>query len=390
VDFKTHDLERYDYPGGYKEKKHGDHFSIADDAGSYATFTRRSAHGHAPSLFAGTLTDVGTHPVGAENLKYLVTRATHHFARQQYRSRLDGGDGSEHYRGQYQLHAAYLPFKTQDHTPYARVHGPQTGKVVARDEKVPKNEEIDVDEQGRIFVEFFWDRKKTPSIPVRVAQVWAGAEFGAMFTPRIGMEVVVDFLEGDPDRPLVTGCVYNDTNKNPLKLPAEKNNTGWKSNSTLGGNGYNIIGFVDTKNEEALYQRAERDHYTYARYREIHNIAETYDGKTDGKNSYIVTVKHGNEKHHVDDGNRETKISENDVETIGGNQTIKVGGNLSITAGTNGPGSKITIKIGQSTITMDDTSITLKSPQITLESMNTDIKADAIITINGKALVKIN
>jgi type VI secretion system secreted protein VgrG len=120
------------------------------------------------------------------------------------------------------------------------VHGPQTAKVVGK-----QGEEIDVDEFGRITVQFHWDRDKKPSRRVRVAQVWSGKTWGGQIIPRIGQEVVVEFLEGDPDRPLVVGTVYNNDYKHPYGLPANKTQSGLKTESTKGGGGYNELMYED-------------------------------------------------------------------------------------------------------------------------------------------------
>ena len=153
---------------------------------------------------------------------------------------------------------------------------------------------------------------------MRVAQVWASQNWGAIFTPRIGMEVVVDFLEGDPDQPIVIGCVYNGDNKPPYKLPDKKNISGWKSNSTTGGGGYNEFVMDDTAGSELVRFHAQKDLDST-----IEND-ETREVKND----------------------RTTKIVHDDK--------LDVGNELFIEAGT-----KITIKVGQSSIVMDAMSITI-------------------------------
>ena len=141
-------------------------------------------------------------------------------------------------------------------TPRPRIHGIQTAKVVGK--KGEENEEISTDEHGRIWVQFFWDREPKLTCPIRVAQVWASKKWGGVFTPRVGMEVVVEFLEGDPDRPLVVGCVYNGDNKVPYDLPDNKTIAGWKSDSSKGGNGYNEFIFEDKKSSENIRMHAEK------------------------------------------------------------------------------------------------------------------------------------
>ena len=136
--------------------------------------------------------------------------------------------------------------------------GPQTAVVVG-----PKGQEIYTDKYGRIKVQFFWDREgkkdENSSCWIRVAEMWAGKNWGMVATPRIGQEVVVEFLEGDPDRPLVTGRVYNAEQMPPYKLPDKKNISGTKSNSTIGGGGYNEFYFDDTKGQELINTHAQKD-----------------------------------------------------------------------------------------------------------------------------------
>jgi type VI secretion system secreted protein VgrG len=127
----------------------------------------------------------------------------------------------------------------------------------------PSGEEIYTDELGRIKVQFHWDRKgkkdENSSCWIRVGQLWAGAQWGAVFIPRIGQEVIVAFLEGNPDRPLVIGCVYHQSNQPPLDLPGEKTRSTVKSDSTIGGGGFNEIRFEDKKGQEEIYIHAERN-----------------------------------------------------------------------------------------------------------------------------------
>ncbi len=154
------------------------------------------------------------------------------------------------------------------------MQGPQTAKVVG-------SGDVDCDEWGRILVKFHWDRENDQSRRVRVAQVWASQRWGAIFTPRVDMEVVVDFLEGDPDQPLVTGCVYNDTNMPPYPLPDEQLISGWKSNSDRG---YNEIVMDDTSGSELVRVHAQYDLDTTVEHderREVRNDRKVYIQSTD-------------------------------------------------------------------------------------------------------------
>ena len=144
-------------------------------------------------------------------------------------------------------------------TPRPTIPGAQTAIVVG-----PAGEEIHTDEHGRIKVQFHWDREgksdDKSSCWIRVSQAWAGPGWGALFLPRIGQEVVVDFLEGDPDRPLVTGCVYNGQNLPPYRrCPGEKTKSTMRSSSSPGGGGFNELRFEDAAGEEEIYLHAQKD-----------------------------------------------------------------------------------------------------------------------------------
>ena len=189
--------------------------------------------GEAPSLYPGALCRLSGHPVRRR------TPSTSWCAPPILRPGglpVRTGRGGDALRGHYELLPSERRFRAPLVTPKPRVHGPQTAKVVG--ENRSDREEIDVDEYGCILVQFHWDRDdKTTSRRVRVAQVWSGKGWGGQIIPRVGQEVVVEFLEGDPDEPLVIGTVYNDQHELPYELPANKNLSGLKSNSTRTGTG---------------------------------------------------------------------------------------------------------------------------------------------------------
>ncbi|MDD7973798.1 type VI secretion system tip protein TssI/VgrG, partial [Roseinatronobacter alkalisoli] len=157
------------------------------------------------------------------------------------------------YRGRYVLMPGTAPMLPERKTPLADVRGPQTAMVVGAE-----GEEIDCDEYGRILVRFHWDLNKANSMRCRVSQSWAGNGWGGMVIPRVGMEVVVEFLDGDPDQPLVTGCVYNGRQKAPYELPAHKTKSVFRSDSHK-GTGFNELSFEDQAGLEKIYMHAQRD-----------------------------------------------------------------------------------------------------------------------------------
>jgi type VI secretion system secreted protein VgrG len=196
----------------------------------------------------------------------------------------------------------FRPAKT---TRRPRIYGPQTATVTG-----PGSEEIHTDKHGRIKVKFHWDRESkvddTTSCWVRVAQAWSGPGWGSLFIPRVGMEVVVEFLNGDPDDPLVTGCVYNANNRLPYGLPDERTKSTIKTNSSPGSNGFNELRFEDAAGSEEVFLHAEKD------YNEV------------VKNDHTTRV--GANQTHTVGGDRVRIVKGSETITIEGNQTITING----------------------------------------------------------------
>src|SRR5439155_5175048 len=189
--------------------------------------------------------------------------AIYHAARQGGSVFMAGGQAEFSYRNTFTCIPAGVPFRPPRVTPKPIIPGPQTAVVVG-----PPGEEIFTDKYGRVKVQFHWDREGKNNVDsscwIRVAQPWAGKRWGASFWPRIGQEVVVDFLEGDPDQPIITGSVYNADQMPPYlgdgpdgKHRHDPKLSGIKTCSTSGGNGFNEIRFDDTKGKEQLFLRAE-------------------------------------------------------------------------------------------------------------------------------------
>ncbi len=354
--YRAGSLESYDYPGRYTEKDKGGTFSNIRLEAEQAADKRIETAGEVPRLFAGGLFTLQDHPHGPQNREYLVIRASHQIITEQYRS---GGGGSqgEAYTGTYDVLSTDIPFRTPAVTPKPRIPGPQTAKVVGQGE-------IDVDEYGQIMVEFHWDRDKTQSRRVRVAQVWSGKNWGGIYIPRVDQEVIVQFLEGDPDQPIVIGTVYNADNMPPYSLPGEKNKAGIKSDSTMGGGGYNEFVLDDSKGQEEIGIHAQKD---------------------------MNTVIENNETLHVKNC-RDTKIDVNRTEKVGMNTTEEIGMVWKAKAG-----MMIEFEVGASKITMTPAMINIKSPMINIEAdamLNakgtlTTVTGSAFLTLKG-GLVLIN
>ena len=247
--------------------------------------------------------------------KYLVTRVIHRGECPDV-AILDGvvAQSAPRYTNEFECIPLTVPFRPSLSQPRPRVSGLQTAIVTG-----PPGEEVHCDEHGRIKVLPHWDRvsprDETSSFWIRVAQSVAGGSWGMFALPRIGMEVVVDFLDGDPDRPLVVGCVYNGQNGPPYPLPAEKTKTTLKSNSSPGGGGSNELRFEDQAGAEEVYLHAQKDWNTVV----------------GADNSLSVG---GSETNSIS-ANRTTSVGANDKTSVGANATLDVGANLTESAGAN-------------------------------------------------------
>lgn len=208
--------------------------------------------------------------------------------------------------------AQYRPPRT---TRKPRIGGAQTATVVGK-----AGEEIWTDQYGRVVVQFHWDRlgkkDEKSSCWIRVAQGWAGKAWGSVFIPRVGMEVIVSFLDGDPDQPIVSGCVYNAEQTVPYALPGEQTKSTIKSNSSKGGGGFNELRFEDKKGSEEIFIQAQKDLNLVVLNNETDTITQ----------DRTVTVQKGNESLTVSEGNRTTTVTKgNDAHTVSeGNRTVTV------------------------------------------------------------------
>jgi len=252
-------LEVYDYPGEYATKNEGERLvgirmheqESSREAATGATTCR--------GLIAGYRFTLKDHYRKDFNKQYVVT-SSYISSDQGTNYRTTGVDAAEffQYSNQVQCIPFLAPFRPARTTPVPFMQGPQTAIVVG-----PPGEEIYVDQYGRVKVQFHWDREgkynEKSSCWMRVSQNWAGKRWGAIFTPRVGQEVIVDFLEGDPDQPIITGRVYNGNAMPPYELPAEKTKSTIKSDSSKGGGGFNEFRFEDKKGDEQVFIHGEKD-----------------------------------------------------------------------------------------------------------------------------------
>jgi type VI secretion system secreted protein VgrG len=357
-------FEVYDYPGKHDEKSKGEDFAKFRLEAEQSLDHRRHTAGDAPSLYAGGLVTVQDLPKSDDNQQYLIVRARHQFGTQQYAA--GTGQGSVGYSGSYEFQPKDRQFRMLPLTPKPRIYGIQTAKVVTK--KGEDGEEISTDEHGRIWVKFFWDREPQKTCPIRVAQVWASKQWGGQFIPRVDMEVVVEFLEGDPDRPLVTGCVFNGDNHYPFNLPDNKTQSGWKSDSSKGHDGYNQIMFEDKKGSEDIVMHAEKDHDAVIKDTQTFTIGESFTSHK-GPASRDWTLKKGDDNLEISAGNQKVHIAKT--------QQINVDNDITITSLT-----KITLKVGSNQVVIDQMGVHIQGMQIDLQA-NAQITQQApMININ--------
>ncbi|MGH8176796.1 MAG: type VI secretion system Vgr family protein [Steroidobacter sp.] len=336
-DFPKSDFEMFDYPGEYATKTEGDHYARVRLESLQAQYERFNAVGNARGQAVGSLFKLAGYPRKDQNKEYLVVAATHRLHAGEYES---GTGGSEpDYTCTFEAIDAKEPFHAAITTRKPIVGGPQTATVVG-----PSGEEIFTDKYGRVKVQFHWDREgqrnEKSSCWVRVSQIWAGKNWGWMSIPRMGQEVVVDFLEGDPDQPLITGRVYNQDNMPPYDLPANKTQSGLKTRSSKSGtpDNFNEIRFEDKKGSEQLYIHAEKNQDIMVENDETHTVG--HDRRKDIGNDETTHVKH----------DRTETVDNNESITVHGARTEAVDKDESITIGasrTENVDKNETINIGQ-------------------------------------------
>jgi type VI secretion system secreted protein VgrG len=376
--------EYYDYPGMYLQKGDGDDLVelLADHQDSHVT--RVHFRGKARELSCGCRVNIAQHFHGDANEEVYVLEFHERSSFVGYRSGTkDFSKPNSEDVFKYENHAvagcsADGTYRPPRKTLIPQVRGVQTAVVVG-----PSGEEIYTDKYGRIKVQFHWDRKgakdENSSCWIRVASPWAGKGWGMVSTPRIGQEVVVDFLEGHPDRPLVIGSVYNAEQMPPYDLPGNATQCGWKSRSSKGGGGdnYNEIRLEDSKGSEEFYMQAEKDMNVLVKDNRAIKIR-------DGDDS--LTIESGDRSVAIEKGGRKTEIKKNDVLEVGDNITTKAGKNVTEEAG-----QDFKIKGGKNVEIEAGMNMTIKAgTQITIQAGSGKIVLNAAgVTITG-TLVKIN
>ena len=343
-------LEMFDFQGDYQKSADGAQW--AEDRLDEHQTRYQTARGaaNARALEVGRIVGLTRHPREDQNAQYMVTGLSVHASVE-----VDQSGGSA---GGFHCDFSAIPssqqFRPPRRTPKPFVQGPQTAIVVG-----PGGEEIYTDKYGRVKVQFHWDRlgqkDDKSSCWVRVSHPWAGKNFGAVHIPRIGQEVVIGFLEGDPDQPLITGRVYNAEQMPPWDLPANATQSGVLTRSSKGGSAANAnaIRFEDKKGAEQLWIHAEKDQSIEVEHDEAHWVGNDrkktvdHDETTQVKHDRTETV--GNNETITIGVNRVERVGSNETITIGSNRTESVGSDETISIGANRSekvGVDETIKIG--------------------------------------------
>jgi type VI secretion system secreted protein VgrG len=325
--------EAYHYPGRYTEFDRGDGLATTRLAELQAPHRRVRAQASAPGLMSGMSLTLEEFPREVENDKYIILRCEYRVWEGMY-GRSPGDDRlASGFETTLDLQPASLPYRPPRRTPHPRMKGPQTAVVVG-----PAGEEIFTDKYSRVKVQFHWDREgekdENTTCFIRVSSVWAGAGWGFIQIPRIGQEVIVDFLEGDPDQPIITGRVYNAEQMPPYGLPGNATQSGWKSNSSPGGGGWNELRFEDKKGSEQVYFQAEKDHDELVKNNETRHIGNDWEEDV-VRNARQWVGGWRNETVDLDKTthvkqNRTVNIDLNDTETVGVDRALTVGGDEEI------------------------------------------------------------
>ncbi|RMQ42170.1 Rhs element Vgr protein [Pseudomonas cichorii] len=374
------DLEDYDYPGRFLDRARGKFLSQRALERHRADYQQVEGWGDQTTLNSGHFLEISEHPRTEWNDLWLLTEIFHEGKQPQVLEESvtsDTTDNKDDFHQGYRNRFLATPWNVfyrpaLEHSK-PRVLGSQTAMVTG-----PKGEEIHCDQYGRVKVQFHWDREgladdKT-SCWLRVSSGWAGDGYGAIAIPRIGMEVLVSFFEGDPDQPMVSGCLYHKENQVPYALPANKTRTVFKTLSSPGGGGYNELRIEDKKGAEQIFIHAQRDWDENIEHDQKIRIGnERHD--TVEKNTYTELKA---EEHRITFADRKTEVKLEDHLTVGQNQHVRLGTALLTSAGNEihlKAGDKIVIEAGM---------------ELTMKAAGSFVKLDAGgITMIGP-VVKVN
>ena len=378
------DYEIYDFPGEYLQKADGDHYAAVRMDELSTQFEIANAATNARGLCVGATFTLSDQTRDDQNREYLVLGANYDLEFSAYEGLSDPNPGT--YQCSFRAMTTQQQFRPARTTPKPHVTGPQTAVVVG-----PAGDEIYTDKYGRVKVQFPWDRygkkNENSSCWMRVSHPWAGKNWGMIAIPRIGQEVIVDFLEGDPDEPIITGRVYNAEQMPPYALPANMTQTGTKTRSTKGGDpsNFNEIRFEDKKGSEQLLIHAEKNQDIEVEHDETHWVG--HDRKKTIDHDETSAIKH--DRSESVGNNESISIGVNRSETVGSNESISIGKNRTESVGKNedvSVGESQSLSVGKDqtlSVSGDRTASIDKNESIT-------IAKDQTLTVSGKRKTTID
>ncbi|PSV15144.1 type VI secretion system tip protein VgrG [Photobacterium kishitanii] len=371
ADYQQSTYEHYDYPGRYKDDESGKPFvqfrieSLRRDAHT------ANAKSNVPTILPGVKFTLQDHDDDTCNRDWLIIAVTH-IGTQPQALEEAGGEGATTYNNEFIVIPAHRPWRPPFNVK-PQVDGPQIAKVVG-----PEGEEIYCDTYGRVKIQFPWDRYSNSddkaSCWVRVSQGWAGSQYGMVALPRVGHEVIVSFLEGDPDQPIITGRTYNATNQPPYELPAHKTRTVLRT-ETHQGDGYNELRFEDQAGKEEIYVHAQKDVNVLVENDRTDNIKHNLHLDVENERfSHIKANDHltvdGESRQHTKgnytlavDGSLHMKQGKALLLDAGNEVHLKAGSKIVIEAG-----AELTLKAGGSFVKIDASGVSISGAAINLNS----------------------
>ncbi|WP_304166611.1 type VI secretion system tip protein TssI/VgrG, partial [Lonsdalea britannica] len=371
LDHQRESYQHYDYPGRFKKDPSGKAFSCHRLDALRADAVTGQGSSNAGALMPGSAFTLTEHPNPMLNIRWQVVNVTHIGTQPQALEEEGGGEPTmlTNTFGVVKASTTWRP--AMPHRPM--VDGPQIATVVG-----PSGEEIYCDEYGRVKLQFPWDRygasDDQSSCWVRVSQGWAGGQYGMVAIPRIGHEVVVSFLEGDPDQPLVTGRTFHATNRPPYDLPEHKTRTVLRT-ETHQGEGFNELRFEDQAGEEEIYLHGQKDLRAMVEHDVVWHIR--HDAHTEIDNERVARVKANDhltveqeKRDHIQgdysltvDASMHQKLEQAWLVDTGQEVHVKAGAKVVLEAG-----AELTLKVGGSFIKIDPSGVTLVGPSIKMNS----------------------
>jgi type VI secretion system secreted protein VgrG len=371
----THgEIEIFDFPGDHMEYADGETYARLRSEELAVAYETIDAQTTSRAAAAGRIFTLTGHPRADQARDYLIVGTTLEAATDAY----DGGkvetDGNFTFRCGFDCIPSETPYRRPCTTPKPVIAGPQTAFVTG-----VEGEEITTDEHGRVKVKFHWDlyseANEKSSCWLRVSQDFAGKKWGSMYVPRRGQEVIVTFLEGDPDKPLITGRVYNGENKPAYDPKAQPTISGIKT-CTIKGEGFNEIRFDDKAGHEQIFIHAQKDMDIRVKENVRHTVEKEYHFTVESNYHYKTGGDHHIEAagnyHETVCGDRHIIADGSELKEVGGNQDLTVGG--SVTEGVSGSwtadvsggitissGSKITLKVGGTSLIIDAGGVTINT-----------------------------